>query len=180
MHFVPSALLLAFCLAGAAFLFGYASRRWPGLHSALPRHRLAGTLLGALCLIWAAVHANAMLEGDLARFRIIVKALVPVVVVLAYFHLDYLLARALGGLLLLLVNHVLQAGFAAQVPWRPVFSTVCYIVGIAGMFLVAVPWRLRDGIGLSADSAKWRLALCLGSGIAALVIAGLALARLAS
>lgn len=140
-----------------AWVCGDAVKRWPALCSAVPRQRLLGGLLGVVVLSWAAYHGCAMLEDGLSRYRTLVKLAVPVVAVLGFLHLDYLLSRSLGGITLLVVNELLHAGFAEHVALRPVFSTVCYALGLCGLLLVGAPWRLRDLLERSRDSQRWRL-----------------------
>lgn len=174
MSLTVLALMSGMGLGAMAWTCGDGVRRWPGLCSKLPRHRLVGGILGLLVLIWAAHHGCAMLEDGLARFRVLVRVAVPVVAILAYTHLDYLFARSLGGALLLVVNELLHAGFAEHVAARPVFSVVCYAIGICGLVLVAAPWRLRDLLEQSSVSVRWRYgAACVfaGAGIVLLLLA---------
>jgi len=106
-----------------------------------------------------------MLEGGLVRYRIVVVLIVPVVAVLSYFHLDYLLTRALGGLLLLILNHLLHAAFVAQIPMRPLFSSICYATSLAGFFMVGAPWRLRDLLERAAGSRELRRGIGVAFGV---------------
>jgi hypothetical protein len=150
------ALLTGLCTGGVLL--------WPGLWRQLPRHRLAGALLATLCLAWAAWHAQFLLEGSLEGLRRWLWAAVPTLAVLCYFHLDFLFARALGGLVLLLVPQVLDQAFAESVRGRAVLAVGLYACGISGMFLVATPWRFRDVLQHCEESAPWRRALLAGGG----------------
>jgi|GEM_PF-1451175 len=133
---------LLFAVVGGVLLRGRPLD--PGLAARLPRARLPGAAIGIVCLVWSAYHGCLMLEGPVAPYRKLVWALVPVCGVLCYRFLDFLLARALGGVLVLSAATLLHGGFAEAIPFRPVYSTACYAVGILGMALVAVPWRFRD------------------------------------
>lgn len=137
------------CVFGAvffllAFIVIEGERRCPEFLRGLPRNRILGEVVGVIALGWAAYHVCGMLEGGIARYRIVIRALVPVIALLAYGHLDYLFARAFGGIVLLAVNLLLHEGFSVNVPFRPAFSAVCYFVGFIGLILIAAPWQMRD------------------------------------
>ena len=112
--------------------------------SRLARLKWPGVALGIPCLIWSAWHACEMLEGDLAKFHTLVWMLVPITAVLCIWLMDYLFARATGGFLILAANELIRGAFIHAVPIRPLYSFICLMLGVAGMFLVATPWRLRN------------------------------------
>lgn len=165
------ASLFGLLLAGFAFLFGAVSTRWPAVCRRLPRERVVGAILGLLCLAWAAMHVWLMLEGGLTRYRPLLFVLVPTVGVLAFFHLDFLLTRALGGFLLLCVNALLHAGFVADIPARPIFSVACHAMALVGFALLTMPWRFRDMLDRCAVSRMWRRSLTGGFAALALLFA---------
>lgn len=177
MPFTVSALLFAVLLAAGAWLFGVGVARWPDLHQRLPRARGAGEVLGIVCLIWAAYHICPMLEGSLEKYRIAVKLLVPVVAVLGFYHLDYLFTRALGGFLLLTLNHLLHAAFSASVPLRPILAIVCYLLSFVGLVFTAAPWRFRDLLEKASVSSRWRRAATFGFAGASILFVAYALVR---
>ena len=45
---------------------------------------------------------------------------------------------------LLLAPQLLQGAFDNHLPARPAFSAVCYLCAVAGVLLMAAPWRFRD------------------------------------
>ncbi len=163
---VSVGLGLTFAAAGLGLWLG----RQPdaAMAARLPRARLAGALVGVVCLVWAAYHGCLMLEGGLASYRRVVWALVPVVALLVYYHLDYLLARALGGFLVLCATYLLHGAFAEMVLWRPLYCVVCYLMGLSGMLLIAAPWRFRDLLQALAQARRWRRpcgSLALAAGV---------------
>ncbi len=176
MPFTMSAALFGLLLALGAYTFGIGVCRWTGLDSRLPRARIAGEILGVVCLIWAAYHVCPMLEGGMAKYRTVVKLLVPVVAALGYFHLDFLFARALGGFMLLCLNALLHGAFAARVPLRGGFSTLCYVLSVGGFILTASPWRLRDLLAKCETSTAWRRGWGVGLGLASVAFLAYALA----
>ncbi len=155
--YVLSNLVFCVILAFFAGVFAVALKRWPNLWQSLPRERVAGELIAVVCLVWSAWHAILMLEGGLARFHIGIKILVPVTALLVYFYLNFLFARALGGLLLLGLVHLLHWAFVANPPLRPLYSLVCYLYAFVGMILVATPWYFRDVLKKATDDSRWRV-----------------------
>jgi hypothetical protein len=149
-------LWLLFCA-----LFGFGVQRWPELWQKLPRNRSVGVILALGALAWAAWYGIPMLEGGLAKYRVIVKILVPVTAVLAYFYLNFLLARAIGGLMLLASTFLLSTAFAAAIPFRPIHSIACYLMAIAGAIMLATPWHFRDVLKSARDSKRFRSASCI-------------------
>lgn len=170
MSFALSCLLFALLPGAAAVLFGYAAGRDPELWRKLPRERNVGIVLGIACLAWSAWYAVPMLEGGLARYQRVIMLLVPVVAVLSYLYLNYVFTRALGGLMMLAATHMLHAAFVAHLPARGVFSAICYLVAVAGMFALATPWRFRDLLKLGAENVRWRAGLAAGNGILAIAL----------
>ncbi len=132
----------------------------PDLTSRLPRSRVWGEIVGVPVLAWAAYHVTQMVAPG-SIFITLSMILVPVVAVAAWGHLDYLFARAFGGLLLLGANHLLTVAFVAEVPARPVFSVFVYLIGLPGLVLVSAPWWLRNLLEKVRDSAAWRGAMTL-------------------
>jgi hypothetical protein len=169
---------LIFAVGGAAVWHG--CHLDAGLAARLPRARVAGEVLGVVCLLWAAYHGCLMLEGGLTTYRKAVWALVPVAAVLIYHHLDYLFARALGGFLVLCATYLLHGAFAEMVSWRPLYCLACYAVGLWGMFLISAPWRFRDLLGAMARGTRWqRLVGAVGT-TAGLILVVLPLLRRAA
>ena len=170
MTFSFSSLLFGLLLMACALLFGVLSVRFPDLWRRLPRARIPGAFIGGLCLVWSAFLIIRMLEGDLSRYHSLVKLAVPVLGIAAYFYLDYLFARSLGGLLVLMVSHLLQGAFAQDVPLRPLYSLCCYAIGLAGLFLIALPWLFRDWLEKAGTRRAWRHTLSAVCTLFALVL----------
>lgn len=95
-----------------------------------------------------------MLEGPLASLHPIVWLLVPIVSILAFFFLDYLFSRSLGGFFVLMSNELIRQAFSHSTTMRPLYSLVCLLLGVAGLFLIGTPWRLRDTLELAAKEKK--------------------------
>lgn len=164
--------VLAFATAALMLFFAYALAF--ARPASLPRCRWAGVALGLPCLAWSAWHACIMLEGGLAKYHCVVWALVPITAVLAFFFLDYLFARASGGFFILAANELIRCAFAYAIVLRPLFSAVCLIVGVLGLFMLGTPWRMRDAMVLAATKRK--LGTTFGAVLAFMAIVLVALA----
>ena len=174
MTFRTAALIFAALLAVQAWVFGDGVRRWPGLWKTLPRQRFPGILIGAVCLIWAGNEVQVMLEGDMARLQTVLWWLVPAILLLAWLFLDFLLVRALGGLVLLLIPVLLLGAFVAHLPLRPAFAALCYVLALAAMVMVAAPWHYRNLLERAANTPRLRAGLAAGLGLSAAVMAAVA------
>ena len=156
MLFAVLSVALGGALAAAGAVVCRGRHPQASLAARLPRARLLGEVLGIVCLVWSAYHAGLMLEGGLAVYRKVIWALVPVIALVAYHHLDYLFGRALGGFLVLSASFLVHGAFASAVPWRPLYCVVCYLLGIWAMTLVAMPWRFRDLLAALSRPGRWQ------------------------
>lgn len=130
-------------LMGLAVAFlGWCTCR-PEMAVKMPRWKVAGALLGTLVLAWCGYEGLLLLEGNLARFRPLIVALVPASVAIAWFCLDYLWARALGGAMVLVANMLLHLAFVEDCCWRPLYSLIVFFWGAVGTVMVGWPWQLR-------------------------------------
>ena len=134
-------ILLALLCLGFAAVSTVLCMKHPKLSSQLPRHRLGGLLLGIVALCWCAKEGATMLP---AKYATPVWLLVPVVAVACWFLLDFLFARAFGGFLVLVANHLIQHAFAYYCGVRPLYCIIALVWGLWGMTLIAWPWLLRD------------------------------------
>ena len=109
------------------------------------RNAPAAWILTAIDVLWV---AWIILHASLGRFESL-KPLVyigaPVSFFAMVFFMDELLApRALGGLLLLLANPVLNSARWLDTQWRLVMVVIAYVWVIAGIMFVLSPFRLRQ------------------------------------
>lgn len=111
---------------------------------ALPRSTVAAWILTGLDLIWV---AWIVLHASLGRFEGLkpwVYVATPLSFLALVFFLDELLAaRALGGLLLLVADPLLDAARWHDSPWRLIVTVTCYAWAVLGMLLVMSPYYLR-------------------------------------
>jgi hypothetical protein len=132
-----------------------------GLHSAdawkwLPREKNFGMALLILSLSYGAYYGRFMLEGGLSTYRPMVWALLPIVAICCYFFLDFIFARALGGIFLVLSIELLGEGFIINLPFRALFSGVTMGYGVLGLFLIGMPWLFRDFLEKVNHNQKFR------------------------
>ncbi len=109
-----------------------------------PRNHVAGAVLAAIAIGWAAtLFWNAPL-GWFEPYRHTIPFIAAAVYLLTVLLVHELLApRALGGLLLLVAAPVLNSIRWEPTDWRLVLTVQAYIWVIAGMLLVFSPYRFR-------------------------------------
>ncbi len=161
-------------LAGLALIAAPAACRafLPGLG----RHVHAAWILTAADLLWIGWMIH---HASLGRFDALKPGLylaVPLVFFLVVKFMDELLgARALGGLLLLAANPILNAARWVDSDWRLVMTVLAYAWAVIGMALVLSPylWRRMVSPFVATDTR------CRAAG-AAKLLASLALLYLAA
>ena len=171
-------ILLSLITAAFLLFLAYACAFAPQRFASLPRHVWGGIAIGVPCLAWSAWHACIMLEGGLACLHPVVWLLVPTVAILSYFFLDYLFSRSLGGFFILAANEMIRCAFAHAIPVRPLFSLVCLIIGVMGLFMLGTPWRMRDAIELAGKDKNHGRLIAAALTIMAIVIVVLSLPAL--
>ena len=137
-----------------------------------PRSRVAGVVLLTICLVWSFWLVATIQMGEFSGFRRPLLIALPIGYVLGLLFVDEFLAvRALGILCLLAAEPLLDAAFLRHETSRLLVTVFAYLLIIAGLFWVAIPYVLRDQINWSARSVfRWR---CLHA--IALVYGGLIL-----
>ena len=123
-----------------------------------PRSRVAGVVLLTICLAWTFWLVATIQMGEFSSFRRPLLIALPIGYVLALFFVDEFLAvRALGILCLLVAEPLLDAAFLRYESSRLLVTVFAYLLIIAGLFWVAIPYVLRDQINWSARSVfRWR------------------------
>lgn len=132
----------------------------PDLLKRFPRSAVAGWLLTAMALAWAAVllcRSSFLLKYSWSNTVVLV--LLPIAFLGLVFFLDELLAaRALGGLLILAGSPVLEIARIHVSPWRVVVPALVYIWVITGMVLMLSPFVFRQTVErLSKSQTRFRI-----------------------
>lgn len=123
-----------------------------------PRSRFAGVVLLTICLAWTMWLLSTIQMGEFAGFRRPLLIALPIGYVLTLFFVDEFLAvRSLGILCLLAAEPLLDAAFLRYETSRLLVTVFAYLLIIAGLFWVAIPYVLRDQINWSTRSVlRWR------------------------
>src|SRR6266851_2141544 len=123
-----------------------------------PRSRVAGVILLTADLVWSFWLLATMEMGEFSAFRRPLLIALPIGYVLVLRFVDEFLAvRALGILCLLAAEPLLDAAFLRYETSRLLVTVFAYLLIIAGLFWVAVPYILRDQIDWGAQSVfRWR------------------------
>lgn len=134
-----------------------------------PRHRLTGSILAVVALLWSAKLLNEMPMESLDKYKSLLWILTPVSIMLVVMFMEELLAaRALGGLLALVPVPLLDAARAHPSPWRLVIVVLAYAMAIKGMALLLSPYLFRKwALVLLATPARVRVAGICGMAVAA-------------
>ncbi len=157
-------LLLGLLLIGTHG-FGLAreatTRRWL---AALPRSFTLGVAILSLDLIWTFFLMLKMDWGEFYNLQKPMMILLPVAFFLTIRFVDeFLAARALGILGLLVAAPLLDAAFLQPPVSRLLVVVLAYVYVVLGMFWIGIPHSLRDQIGWVTRSAtRWKAALVGG------------------
>ena len=118
-----------------------------------PRSSIAGVVLLTMTLIWSFWLLATMEMGEFAGFRRPLLIILPIGYMLVLrFVEEFLAARALGILCLLAAEPLLEAAFFRYETSRLFLTVLAYLMIIAGLFWVTMPYLLRDQINWSAHN----------------------------
>ncbi len=164
--FLIVAALLSF---GAAWFIPAKVAKSDTLWKTVPREKNIGIVFAFLALTYGAYHGRFMLEGSLESLRPYVWVVLPIVTVCVYLYLDFILARAIGGLLLLAGVYFPHEAFSNYVEFRAFLSLNCYILGTIGLFFIGMPWLFRNLLEKVKDHALTAKALTVYMAISGLI-----------
>lgn len=112
---------------------------------AFPRSVISGRILLIAAALWSYWLVRAADLGEFSHLRGLLLIGVPVGAVLAWFFVDEFLAvRALGTLALLAAEPLLSAAYMQEPLSRLFLVVLAYVWIVAGLFLVGMPYLLRD------------------------------------
>src|SRR5438094_7326209 len=138
-----------------------------------PRSRVAGVVILGIDLIWSFWLISTMEMGEFSTFRRPFLIALPIGFFLAIRFVDEFLAvRALGILALLAAEPLLEAAFFRYETSRLVLTILAYLLIVAGLFWVTMPYLLRDQINWSAHSStRWRTIHGIGAAYGLTILA---------
>jgi hypothetical protein len=126
----------------------------------LPRSRIAGFVLFTIAFFWSFWLLATMEMGEFSSFRKPLLFVLPVAFLLVLRFVDeFLSVRALGILFLLAAEPLLDAAFFRSERSKLLVTIFAYLLILAGLFWVTMPYLLRDQINWSArTNGRWRIA----------------------
>jgi hypothetical protein len=141
----------------------------------LPRSRMAGIVLLTGALVWSFWLLATMEMGEFSSFRRPLLIALPIGYLLVLRFVDEFLAvRALGILCLFAAEPLLDAAFFRYETSRLIVTVFAYVLVIAGLLWVTMPYLLRDQINWgSRSNTRWRFvhSIALLYGVVVLTLA---------
>src|SRR5713226_9991331 len=124
-----------------------------------PRSGIAGIILLSLVLVWSFWLLATMEMGEFASFRRPLLIVLPIGYVLVLrFVEEFLAVRALGILCLLAAEPLLEAAFFRYETSRLLVTAFAYLLIVAGLIWVMMPYLLRDQIDwIARSNVRWRI-----------------------
>jgi len=145
-----SPLAIIACSIGGLFVIGnlpaiFVPTVFRRAGEAFPRSRVPAWILTAVDLAWV---SWVILHASLGRFEFLkpyVYAAAPISFLLIVFFMDELLApRVLAGLVLLVVNPILNITRWNPSPWRLVITVIVYVWIVVSIVVILSPYRFRQ------------------------------------
>ncbi len=138
-----------------------------------PRSVMNGRILLVIAAVWSYWLVGVADLGEFSHLKPLLQIAVPVGAVLAWLFVDEFLAvRALGTLALLAAEPVLSAAYLQEPVSRLFIVALAYVWILIGLFLVGMPYLLRDALAwITARAGVFRLAAVAGLGYGILLIA---------
>ena len=146
-----------FFILAAAGLIAAGEKNLPRAERLL-RHRALGAVLMLLALAWCIPQVRAVAWSFLAPW---LWPLAIAATVAAWFYLDNVVARALGGLLIMGAYTFLAFSFASRLATGLPGAVIAWCWGTVGILISAKPCWLRDFLRLGARRPAWRFAAAL-------------------
>ncbi len=141
-----------------------------------PRSRAAATILIAIAAVWSFLLVSRIDLGEFSPLRNIMLIGIVAGAILSWLYLEEFLAvRALGMILLLAAEPLLESAFLRTEPDRILLTLLGVAWAIAGLFLVGMPYLLRDALAWATSTPlRWSSAAAGG------LLYGIALAATAA
>jgi hypothetical protein len=137
-----------------------------------PRSRTWGIALVSIAAAWFFFLVAKMDLGEFTNWRQTVLIATPIAWILTWKYVDEFLAvRALGMLVLLAAEPLLEAAFLRPEVTRLFLVALVYVWIVFAMFWVGTPYTLRDQIAwITGAQKRWRAAAFAGLAYGALLI----------
>lgn len=129
------------------------------------------TFIGAIAWTVWLLSVMDLMEYTPQRHLFMVIVMILGILVIRYLP-DYLFVRALGILLLLGANVLLDAAFLRNEPSKLVITITAYLMVIKGMFFVGAPYLFRDSVAWMYEKPRLaKIAYGIGLAFAILLLA---------
>lgn len=142
---------------------------------AFPRSRPASTVLIIIAAVWSFLLVQSIDLGEFSPLRNIMLLAIVVGAILSWIYVpEFLAVRALGMILLLAAEPMLESAVLRNEPTRLLLVVLAYAWVIAGLFYVGMPYLLRDAIQwVTAGRNRLKLGAIAGTvyGLALIVFA---------
>ncbi len=145
------AALLSFAVA--FLILKFKEKSLPATEKLL-RNRNIGLLPALAGLLWCVPYAKPLLWGWMGSWLL---PLAVVLTILMYFFLEYLPARAAGGIMILYTAYVAQESYTFHTPGAGWLMILSWILAITGMFIAAKPHLIRDYFRRIVKDERYRL-----------------------
>jgi hypothetical protein len=168
----------ALLAVGCVLLFGHLLALFFGPFlqkqlQAFPRSVSAGVALFVAASAWftGLVAFTDLGEFSSMRTKFLIFSVLAAVLMLR-FVLEFLAVRALGMLLLLVAEPLLESAWMRPEAGRLWLVGLVYVWIVAGLFFIGTPYVLRDAIGWVTGSGwRWKAASVAGIGYGVLLLA---------
>jgi hypothetical protein len=146
--------------------------KWRELIAKFPRSKPIGYVLMGIATLWFLLHVQHETLADFTKWKPhLMIGFAAIGVLTCVYVSDFLAARGLALLLLLVAKLMVDTARWHPSPWRWVISGLAYVWVIAGIWFTISPWRLRNLLNWSTRTdARLRLLSGIGLGLAALLV----------
>ncbi|MEI6871980.1 MAG: hypothetical protein WCL08_06825 [Verrucomicrobiota bacterium] len=135
-----------------------------GALRAFPRSLVAGFVLFSVAAVWfiGLVALTDLGEFSSMRPKFLLFAVLGAVLTLRFVR-EFLAVRALGMLLLLVAEPLLESAWMRPEVSRLWLVSLVYAWIVAGLFFIGMPYVLRDAVAwVTGTSGRWRAAVVAG------------------
>ncbi len=129
-----------------------------------PRCRKGATVLLAVAAVWSFLLVRSIDLGEFSSLRTLMLGAIVAGAVLSWIYVpEFLAVRALGMLLLLAAEPLLESAVLRTEPTRLFLVVLAYAWIAAGLFFVGMPYLLRDAVTfVTAGTLRWKAAAAVG------------------
>lgn len=132
---------------------------------AFPRARAESGILLAAAAVWSFLLVRGIDLGEFSPLRNVMLLAIAAGAVLSWIYVgEFLAVRALGMLLLLAAEPLLESAVLHDEPSRLLLVVLAYVWVVAGLFFVGMPYLLRDIIAwVTARPLRWQAGCVAGT-----------------